>query len=184
MCKVIKLEMPLREGDVEKLKIGSRVLISGVIYTARDVAHQRLFLSIKRGESLPIDLKGAVIYYMGPSPAKPGYQMGSAGPTTSSRMDVYTPSLLENGLKGMIGKGARNKDVREAIKRFRAVYFVATGGVGALISKCIKSVKLVAYQDLGAEAIMKLEVENFPVIVANDCYGEDIFEESIKKYQR
>ena len=184
MSEPIKLKTPLSDEDVKKLKIGDSVLLSGVIYTGRDAAHKRLFELLKKGEALPIDLKGAVIYYVGPAPAKPGYAIGPAGPTTSYRMDPFVPLMLEKGMKGMIGKGNRNKDVRDAIVKFKGVYFSATGGVAALIAKCVKTAKVVAYEDLGPEAVNRLEVENFPCIVANDCYGGDLFEEGIKKYQR
>ncbi|MGQ9663704.1 MAG: Fe-S-containing hydro-lyase [bacterium] len=184
MSEPIKLNTPLSDEDVMKLKIGDSVLITGKIYTARDAAHKRLFELAEKGESLPIELKGQVIYYAGPAPAKPGYVIGPAGPTTSGRCDPYTPKLLEIGLKGMIGKGVRSRDVREAMKKYKAVYFAATGGAAALIAKNIKSVKIVAYEDLGAEAIRELEVENFPVIVANDAFGGDLYEEGMKKYRQ
>jgi len=180
----IKLNTPLSDSDVEKLKIGDKVLLSGVIYTGRDAAHKRLFELLTKGEPLPIDLKGAVIYYVGPAPAKPGYPIGPAGPTTSYRMDPYAPLMLENGQKGMIGKGNRGEEVIEAMKKYKGVYFAATGGVAALIAKSVKSVDIVAYEDLGTEAIRRLEVEDFPCIVANDCHGGDLFEEGTKKYAR
>ncbi len=184
MAELIRLKTPLSDEDVLKLKIGDSVLLSGKIYTARDAAHKRLFDLAENGEPLPIDLKGQVVYYAGPAPAKPGYVIGPAGPTTSGRCDPYTPKMLEIGLKGMIGKGIRSKDVREAMKQFKAVYFAATGGAAALIAKNIKSVKIVAYEDLGAEAIRELEVVDFPLIVANDSYGGDLYEEGMKKYRR
>lgn len=180
----IKLTTPLKDEDVERLKIGDAVLLNGVVYTGRDAAHKRLFELLKKGEDLPIDIEGQVIYYVGPAPAKPGYVIGSAGPTTSYRMDPYAPALIERGLKGMIGKGNRGEEVREAMRKYKAVYFAATGGAGALIAKSIKSSEIVAYEDLGPEAVRKLVVENFPVIVANDCYGGDLFEEGIKKYSK
>jgi len=180
----IKLTTPLKNEDVERLKIGDAVLLNGVVYTGRDAAHKRLFELLKKGEDLPIDIEGQVIYYVGPAPAKPGYVIGSAGPTTSYRMDPYAPALIERGLKGMIGKGNRGEEVREAMRKYKAVYFAATGGAGALIAKSIKSSEIVAYEDLGPEAVRKLVVENFPVIVANDCYGGDLFEEGIKKYSK
>ncbi len=184
MAELIRLKTPLSEEDVLKLKIGDSVLLSGKIYTARDAAHKRLFDLVEKGEPLPIDLKGQVVYYAGPAPAKPGYVIGPAGPTTSGRCDPYTPKMLEIGLKGMIGKGVRSRDVREAMKKYKAVYFAATGGAAALIAKNIKSVKIVAYEDLGAEAIRELEVVDFPLIVANDSYGGDLYEEGMKKYRR
>jgi len=167
-----------------KLKIGDRVFITGKILTGRDSAHKRLYDLIQQGEALPIDIKGQIIYYVGPAPAKPGHVIGSAGPTTSYRMDPYAPLLMEHGLKGMIGKGVRSQNVRDAMKKHKAVYFAATGGAGALIAKNIKSAKIVAYDDLGPEAIRELEVEDFPVIVANDAFGGDLYEEGMKKYKR
>jgi len=169
---------------LEKLTVGTRVLISGVIYTARDAAHQRLVQTLDKVESLPFDLKGQTLYYMGPSPAKPGQVIGSAGPTTSSRMDTYTPRLIAAGIRAMIGKGSRSSQVKEAIKKYKAVYFVTIGGAGALLAKSIKQVEVIAYEDLGTEAILRLNVENFPAIVANDIYGEDLFEQGKAKYQR
>lgn len=184
MPEFIKIKTPLSDEDVQSLKIGDSVLITGKIYTARDAAHKRLIDLIEKGESLPLDLKGQIIYYVGPAPTKPGYVIGPAGPTTSGRCDPYTPALLALGLKGMIGKGVRSKEVREAMKKHKAVYFAATGGAAALISKNIKAVKIIAYEDLGPEAIRELEVENFPVIVANDAHGDDLYEEGAKKYRK
>lgn len=184
MGEPIKVKIPLTEEDVKKLKIGDSVLLSGVMYTARDAAHKRLFDLLKEGKPLPIDLKGAVIYYAGPAPAKPGYPIGSIGPTTSYRMDPYVPLMMKNGQKGMIGKGNRAKEVIDAMKEYKGVYFLAPGGVAALMAKAVKAVKVVAYEDLGAEAINRLEVEDFPCIVANDCYGGDLFEEGVKKYAK
>ncbi len=183
MADMIRITTPLTEADVMKLRIGDSVLISGKIYTARDAAHRRLFELAEKGEKLPIDLKGNIIYYAGPAPAKPGYVIGPVGPTTSGRCDPYTPILLAQGLKGMIGKGVRSKDVRDAMQKHKAVYFAATGGAAALISKNITKVKIVAYDDLGPEAIRELEVANFPVIVANDAHGGDLYEEGMKKYR-
>ncbi len=160
------------------------MLISGVIYTARDAAHQRLLQALKAGDKLPFDLKGQTLYYMGPSPARPGQVIGSAGPTTGSRMDAYTPRLLAAGIRAMIGKGKRSLEVREAIKKYQAVYFAAVGGVGALLAKSIKQAELVAYKELGAEAILKLTVVGFPAIVANDIYGGDLFEQGKAQYHR
>lgn len=183
----IKITTPLKEEELAKLKIGDEVLISGVVYSARDAAHKRMVEALDRSElpeQLPFDIKGQVVYYMGPSPAKPGQVIGSAGPTTSGRMDAYSPRLMEVGLKGMIGKGSRSQVVIEAMKKYHCVYFGATGGVGALISKSIKKSKVIAYEDLGAEAIRELEVEDFPVIVINDIYGNDLYKEGVEKYKR
>lgn len=184
MAEPIKIKTPLSDKDVQNLKIGDSVLITGKIYTARDAAHKRLIDLIQKGESLPFDIKGQIIYYVGPAPAKPGYIIGPAGPTTSGRCDPYTPALLLLGLKGMIGKGTRSKEVRGAMEKHKAVYFAATGGAAALISKNIKAVKIIAYEDLGPEAIRELEVEDFPVIVANDAHGGDLYEEGTKKYRK
>jgi fumarate hydratase subunit beta len=180
----ISIHTPLGDRDVEKLRAGDRVSINGTIYTARDAAHKRLFGLLKQGGELPFDLAGQVIYYVGPTPARPGAVIGAAGPTTAYRMDAYAPALIAKGLKGMIGKGSRGEDVIDALKRYKAVYFAATGGAGALISKRIKKVEMVAYEDLGTEAIRRLVVEDFPAIVANDMYGGDLYEEGLKKYRR
>ena len=184
MSQAIRLKTPLTDGDVEKLKAGDKVLITGVIYTGRDAAHKRLTDLLKEGKPLPFDIKGQIIYYVGPAPAKPGHAIGSAGPTTSGRMDAYSPKLMEMGLKGMIGKGMRKKEVVEAMKKHKAVYFAATGGAGALLAKAIKKAQVVAYEDLGPEAINRLEVEDFPVIVVNDTQGNDLYEEGMRKYAR
>jgi fumarate hydratase subunit beta len=178
------LTPPLTDEAVKNLKAGDKVEITGVIYNARDAAHKKLVEMMERGEKLPIDLKGQIVYFMGPTPAKPGYPIGSAGPTTSGRMDPYSPKLITAGLKGMIGKGARSKEVVEAMKQHCAVYFAATGGAGALISKTIKKAEPVAFEELGAEAIMRLEVENFPCTVAQDCYGNNLYEMGVKEYRR
>lgn len=178
-----KVRLPLTEEDIDSLKAGDRVLLSGVVYTARDAAHKRMTEQEKQGIPLPIDVSGQVIYYTGPTPAKPGEVIGSAGPTTSGRMDLYTPALLEKGLKGMIGKGYRNDEVKEAIKNHGAVYFGAVGGAAALISRSIKSVEVIAYDDLGPEAIRKLTIEDFPVFVINDAHGGDIYQEGVEKYR-
>lgn len=178
-----RLLLPLTDEQVESLRAGEEVLLSGVIYTARDASHRRLIEALDRGESLPFDLRGQTIYYLGPSPAKPGWVIGSAGPTTSGRLDVYTPRLLAKGLKGMIGKGNRSPEVKEAIKKYRAVYFGAVGGAGALLAKCIRRAEVVAYEELGAEAIRRLEVEDFPVTVINDLHGGDLYEEGKLKYR-
>ncbi|MGA2318099.1 MAG: Fe-S-containing hydro-lyase [Thermodesulfobacteriota bacterium] len=184
MSGPIRLKPPLSDEDVEKLKIGDRVVISGIIYTGRDAAHKRLFDLLKEGKDLPIDIKGQIIYYVGPTPAKPGQVFGSAGPTTSYRMDAYSPLLIEKGLKGMIGKGMRSDTVKEAMKKFKAVYFAATGGAGALLAKRVKRAEIVAYEDLGPEAIRRLEVEDLPVIVVNDIKGNDLYIEGEKKYRK
>ena len=182
MSKQIRLTTPLLNEDIENLKIGDTVLLNGVLFTGRDAAHKRLFDLIKKGEDLPIDLKGQVIYYVGPTPAKPGKPIGSAGPTTSYRMDPFAPTLIELGLKGMIGKGNRSQEVIESMKKYKAVYFGATGGAGALLAKRIKKATVVAYEDLGPEAIRRLEVEDFPVTVVNDCNGGDLYKEGIKRF--
>jgi fumarate hydratase subunit beta len=179
----VNIKTPLDEGTIEKLKAGDQVFISGVIYTARDAAHKRLVEALDKGEKLPLDLTNQTIYYMGPSPAKPGQAIGSAGPTTSGRMDSYAPRLMASGLKGMIGKGNRSQAVKDAIKKYKAVYFAAIGGAGALISKSIKKAEVIAYEDLGAEAIRRLEVENFPATVINDIYGGDLYEQGKAKYR-
>ena len=184
MSEAIRLKTPLSNTDVEKLKAGDKVLLTGVIYTGRDAAHKRLFDLLQGGKPLPVDLKGQVIYYVGPAPAKPGQAIGSAGPTTSGRMDAYSPKLMEIGLKGMIGKGMRKKEVVEAMKKYKAVYFAATGGAGALLAKAIKKAQVVAYEDLGPEAITRLEVEDFPVIVVNDTKGNDLYQQGMQQYAK
>jgi fumarate hydratase subunit beta len=184
MSEAIRIAPPMSDEDVMKLKIGDRVLITGTILTGRDSAHKRLYELIEKGESLPVDIKGQIIYYVGPAPAKPGHVIGSAGPTTSYRMDPYAPLLMEHGLKGMIGKGVRSKAVRDAMQKYKAIYFAATGGAGALIAKNIKAARIVAYEDLGPEAIRELEVEDFPVVVANDAFGGDLYEEGMKRFRR
>jgi len=184
MIEVIRLKPPLSDEDVEKLNIGDRVLISGTLYTGRDAAHKRLYDLLKRGENLPFDIRGQIIYYVGPTPPRAGQVFGSAGPTTSYRMDAYSPLLIENGLKGMIGKGMRSESVKEAMKRHKAVYFAATGGAGALLAKRIKKAEVIAYEELGPEAIHKLEVEDFPVIVINDVRGNDLYIEGEKKFKK
>lgn len=183
-AKVLKIKAPLDDEAVKKLKAGDRVLISGVVYTARDTAHKRLADTMEEGGKLPFDLKGQIIYYMGPSPAKPGQVIGSAGPTTSGRMDIYTPRLLASGLKGMIGKGERSNAVKEALLKHKAVYFAAIGGAGALISKTIIKAEVIAYEDLDAEAIRRLEVRDFPAVVINDIHGGDLYMEGRAKYRK
>jgi len=175
---------PLTDEMVEDLRIGDSVLINGVIFTGRDSAHKRLVDTLEKGEALPVDLSGQIIYYAGPAPAKPGKPIGSIGPTTSYRMDPYAPQLIAIGLKGMIGKGNRNDDVVNAQKKYKAVYFGAIGGAAALMAKAVKTAEVVAYEDLGPEAIRRLEVENFPVVVVNDCHGGDLYKEGMKKYQK
>ena len=184
MDEVTYLHTPLNEKQLTALHVGDRVHLSGTVYTARDEAHKRLVALISQNKPLPIPLEGAVIYYVGPSPAKPGRPVGAAGPTTSYRMDPYAPSLIALGLKGMIGKGARNEAMKKAIKIHKAVYFAAIGGAGALIAQSIRSAEVVAYPDLKTEAIRRLEVVNFPLIVANDVHGGDLYQEGVKKYSR
>lgn len=183
MPKTVKLTTPLTDEDVSKLEIGDTVLLSGSIYTARDAAHKRLVDLIEQNKELPIELKGQVMYYVGPAPAPPGKPIGSAGPTTSYRVDPLTPQLLERGMKASIGKGPRGKEVIESMKKNKAVYLAAVGGAAALIAKSIKKAEIIAYEDLGAEAIRKLEVEDFPCIVANDVRGNDLYQKGVKEYQ-
>lgn len=179
-----KLKTPLDDDAVNKLNIGDQVLISGIIYTARDAAHKRMIDTINAGGQVPFNLKGQVIYYVGPAPAKPGQVIGPAGPTTSGRMDSYTLPLLARGLKGMIGKGFRSQEVIAGLKQYKAVYFAAVGGAAALIAKKIKKCEPVAYPELGPEAVYKLEVEDLPVIVVNDTYGKDLYQEGRNKYSK
>ena len=176
------IQAPVSKEDARSLKAGDYVYLSGTIYTARDAAHKRMKEALDQGQKLPFNLKGSVIYYMGPSPAREGRPIGSAGPTTASRMDKYTPELLDLGLGAMIGKGKRSPAVIDAMVRNGAVYFAAVGGAGALLSKCILSSEIVAYEDLGAEAIRKLEVKNFPVIVVIDSQGNNWYETASKEY--
>lgn len=178
------IQVPMTKEVVRTLSAGDYVYLTGTIYTARDAAHKRMDEALDRGEALPIDIEGQTIYYMGPSPAREGHPIGSAGPTTSTRMDKYTPRLLDLGLNAMIGKGKRSQAVLDAIVRNTCVYFAAVGGAGALLSKCIKSSEVVAYEDLGTEAIRKLEVEDFPVIVVVDCEGNNLYETAIEAYQK
>jgi len=179
-----KITTPLTDEVVRDLRIGDEVLISGVVYQARDAAHKRMVALIEQGEPLPFDIQGAVIYYMGPSPAKPGNVIGSAGPTTSGRMDAYAPLLMEKGLKGMIGKGLRTDAVKQAMVDTTAVYFAATGGAGALLAQRITGNEVIAWPELGAEALARLEVVDFPAIVVGDCRGGDLYEVGRKEYAR
>lgn len=179
-----KIPVPLLERDIETLRAGDYVYLTGTIYTARDAAHKRMYDSLKKGETLPIDLNGNVLYYLGPSPAREGQVIGSAGPTTSSRMDKYTPDMLDLGLKGMVGKGKRSPEVIEAMKRNHAVYFAAVGGAGALLSQCIKSSEIIAYDDLGTEAIRKLYIEELPVIVVIDKDGNNLYETAVEQWKK
>ncbi|MGL5655398.1 MAG: Fe-S-containing hydro-lyase [Fusobacteriaceae bacterium] len=181
---MIKVTTPLTIEQTSKLKSGDTVLITGYIYTARDAAHARLVKLLEEGKELPFNVEGQIVYYVGPTPAKPGQVIGSAGPTTSYRMDPYAPTLLDQGLKGMIGKGQRDAGVKSAILRNKAIYFAATGGAAALIAKSIKSAEIIAYEDLGAEAIRKLYVEDFPAVVINDTFGGDLYSEGQTQWNR
>ena len=184
MSQEIHLRTPLQDDDLKKLKIGDKVLITGIIYTARDAAHKRLVDLIEAKKELPFDIKGQIIYFVGPAPAKPGMPIGSAGPTTSYRMDSYSPILLDAGLKGMIGKGPRSKEVIDSMINNKAVYLAAIGGAAVVMAQSIKAAKIIAYEDLGTEAIRELKVENLPCIVANDVYGNDLFDEGVRKYKK
>ncbi len=184
MAEKIRITTPLTEEMSRGLKAGDSVLISGKIYSARDAAHKAMTEALARGEQLPIDWTNKIVYYLGPTPAKPGNPIGSAGPTTSGRMDAYTPTMLDQGIKGMIGKGTRKPEVIESMKKNGTVYFVAVGGAAALISKCIKKYTVLAYPELGPEAVAELEVEDFPAIVAIDCEGNNYYEEGQKPYRR
>ena len=178
----ISITAPLTREAARALRAGDSCLISGVIYTARDAAHKRLCELAEQGKPLPLDVKDSIIYFVGPTPAKPGEVIGSAGPTTSYRMDAYSPTLIELGLTGMVGKGKRNEAVVSAMKEYGAVYFGAIGGCGALLSRCIKKAEIIAYEDLGAEAIRRLEVENFPVVVIIDSEGNNLYETGMTNY--
>jgi fumarate hydratase subunit beta len=175
--------LPLTEKTITDLKAGDNLLLSGVLYVARDAVHKKMVEALDKGEPLPFDIEGQTVYYMGPSPAPPGKVIGAAGPTTSARMDVYTPRLLTAGLKGMIGKGTRSQEVKDALKKHKAVYMAAVGGAGALISKTIVKSETVAYPELGPEAILKLEVKDLPTTVINDIYGGDLYMEGKEKYK-
>lgn len=182
--KMKRLTLPLSDSEIKNLKAGETVLLSGTMLTGRDAAHKRLYELVEKGEKLPIDIKGELIYYVGPAPAKPGFAVGPAGPTSSYRMDKYAPTLLDLGLKGMIGKGARNQDVIDAIVRNGCVYFACVGGAAALIAKSIKKEEILCYEDLGTEAIRRYTVEDFPCIVAIDSYGNNAYTEGQKDYCR
>ncbi len=184
MSEVIKITTPLSDEVVDSLKSGDQVSIKGILYTARDAAHKRLIDLLDHRDELPFDIKGQIIYYVGPTPAKPGAIIGSAGPTTSYRMDTYAPRLMEVGMKGMIGKGNRTQNVIDAMVKYKSIYFAAIGGAGALVARSIKKVEIIAYEDLGPEAIRKMEVEDFQAVVVNDTYGNDVYKEGMNKYKR
>lgn len=178
------LRTPVSREEIETLEIGDKVLITGTIYTGRDAAHKRLVDLLDSDKPLPFEMAGAIIFYVGPTPAPPGRPIGAAGPTTSYRMDAYAPRLIEKGLRGMIGKGPRSDEVKEAMKKYGAVYFAATGGAGALMAQAVKKSEVIAFDDLGPEAVRRLEVENFPVIVINDVRGNDLYIQNVAKYKR
>lgn len=182
MSEKMKITTPLTDDVIRKLKSGMEVLLSGVIFTARDAAHQKLTDLLAQGKPLPFDIKGAVIFYVGPSPAKPGQVVGAAGPTSSYRMDPFVPTLMKQGMKGMIGKGERNKAVVDALKEHTGVYFGATGGAAALAAKSITEAKVIAFEELGAEAVARYTVKDMPLIVINDCYGNDLYADGLKKW--
>lgn len=176
-----KFKTPLQEEDIQRLEIGDVVLLSGILYTARDAAHKRIVQALEKGEEAPFPLQGAAIYYVGPTPAPPGRPIGAAGPTTSYRMDAFAPYLYSLGVKASIGKGKRNEEVKQALKKYKAVYLAATGGAGALLSQCIKEAEVIAHEDLGPEAVRKLKVEDFPTLVVNDAHGRELY--AVPKYQ-
>ena len=178
-----KVRLPLTDKTLEGLKAGDSILLTGTMYVGRDAAHKRMVEALDQGKPLPFDIKGQTIYFMGPSPARPGQPIGSAGPTTSGRMDSYSPRLIAEGLKGMIGKGMRSQEVKDAMKKYKAVYLAAIGGAGALISKTIKKSEVIAYKELGAEAVYRLEVEDFPATVINDIHGNDLYEKGKARYR-
>ena len=184
MAEKIRITTPFTEEDSRKLKVGDSVLISGVIYSARDAAHKAMTEALARGEKLPIDWHNQMVYYLGPTPAKPGNPIGSCGPTTSGRMDAYTPTMLDQGIQGMIGKGSRSKEVVDAMIKHGVTYFAAVGGAAALISKCVKKYEVIAYPELGPEALAKLTVEDFPAIVVIDCHGNNFYEIGQKPYRK
>ena len=179
-----RVTTPLNDDVVDQMRSGDKVRINGIIYTGRDAAHKRLVDLLEKGESLPFDIQGQIIYFVGPTPARPGKPVGSAGPTTSYRMDAYSPQLIAQGLKGMIGKGARSPEVIEAMKKYKCVYMVAVGGAGALIAQSIKKSEVIAYEDLGPEAVRRMEVEDFPAVVVNDILGNDLYREGVEKYRK
>lgn len=183
MTDPIKITPPLTDDVILNLKAGDRVLITGIIYTGRDMAHKYMVERHLKGDVMPFDLKGQILYYTGPTPSAPGQAIGSAGPTTSYRMDKYAPYLLDLGLKGMIGKGPRGQEVKDSIKKNKAIYFAAIGGAGALISKAIRRAEVIAYPELGTEAVMRLEVEDFPVVVVNDIHGADLYRIGVEQYR-
>lgn len=182
--EIKRIVTPLEVGVIENLKAGEKVFLSGYIYTARDAAHKRFMDALENGKELPLDIKGQVIYYCGPSPAPPGRVIGACGPTTSSRMDAYSPKMISLGLKGMIGKGKRSNAVKDAIKTYKAVYFGATGGAGALLSKSVVSSEIIAYEELGPEAVVKLGVKDMPLFVINDIFGNDLYEKGAQQYRK
>lgn len=184
MAEKIRITTPFTEEDSRKLKVGDSVLISGVIYSARDAAHKAMTEALARGEKLPIDWHNQMVYYLGPTPAKPGNPIGSCGPTTSGRMDAYTPTMLDQGIQGMIGKGSRSKEVVDAMIKHGVTYFAAVGGAAALISKSVKKYEVIAYPELGPEALAKLTVEDFPAIVVIDCHGNNFYEIGQKPYRK
>ncbi len=180
----IAIKAPMTRKVLRRLRTGDRVTITGVVYTARDAAHQRMWQAVQQGKALPFEPMGQVLFYVGPTPASPGRVIGSAGPTTASRMDIFTPMLIERGLRGMIGKGRRSRSVREAALAHGCIYFGAVEGTAALLAECIRFAQVVAYEDLGTEAVHRLEVENFPAIVVNDLFGGDLYDEGQKRYRR
>ena len=180
----VAVKTPLADEDVRALRAGQPVLISGVLYTARDAAHKRMVEALEREEDLPFDVRGQVIYYVGPTPAPPGRVIGAAGPTTAGRMDRYTPALLARGLKGAIGKGSRSDEVKQSLKTHTAVYFGGLGGAGALLARSIQTVEIVAYEDLGTEAVRRIEVVDFPAVVVNDCYGGDAYADARARWEK
>ena len=180
---VKKVLLPLTDETLENLKAGDNILLTGTMYVGRDAAHKRMVEALEQGKPLPFDIKGQTIYFMGPTPARPGQPIGSAGPTTSGRMDSYSPRLIAEGLKEMIGKGMRSQEVKDTMKQYKVVYLAAIGGAGALISQTIKKSEVIAYEELGAEAIRRLEVEDFPVTVVNDIYGGDLYQEGKTRYR-
>jgi fumarate hydratase subunit beta len=182
--EIKRITTPLEDSVIEGLKAGQKVFLSGFIYTARDAAHKRFIDALEKGEKLPLDIKRQIIYYCGPSPAPPGKVIGACGPTTSSRMDAYAPRLASLGLKGMIGKGKRSQAVKDAIKEHKAIYFGATGGAGALLSKSVTSCEVIAYEELGPEAVRRLEVKDMPLFVINDIYGNDLYETGTQHYKK